>query len=80
MGISKSGCSRTITKEDLENKYKNGFSDGAKAVCSLILENLKDQKFEILDNKIDNYEIALKTIDESIKSVENRLNKYNNLN
>ena len=79
MGISKTGCSKSITKEDLEHKYKKGFSDGAKAVCSLILETLKDQRFEILDNKTENYEIALKTINESIKSVEDRLNKYNNL-
>lgn len=78
MGISKTGCSKSITKEDLEYKYKKGFSDGAKAVCSLIIETLKDQRFEILDNKTKNYEIALETINESIKSVEDRLNKYNN--
>lgn len=77
MGISKTGCSTSITKEDLEHKYKNGFLDGAKVVCSLILETLKDQRFEIFDNKIENYEIALKTVNESIKSVEDRLNKYN---
>lgn len=78
MGISKTGCSTSITKEDLECKYKHGFVDGAKAVCSLILETLKDQRFEIIDNKVENYEIALSTINESIKSVEERLNKYNN--
>lgn len=77
MSISKSGCSKSITKEDLEHKYKSGFADGAKAVCFLILESLKDQKLEILDNKIENYEIALTTVDESIKSVETRLKKYN---
>lgn len=78
MAISKTGCSKSITKEDLEHKYKSGFAAGAKAVCSLILETLNDQRFEILDNKIENYEIALETINESIKSVEDRLNKYNN--
>ena len=78
MGISRTGCSKSITKQDLEHKYKQGFSDGAKAVCSLIIETLKDQRFEILDNKTKNYEIALETINESIKSVEDRLNKYNN--
>lgn len=77
MGISKTGCSKSISKEDLEHKYKNGFADGAKAVCSLILEELKDQRFEILDNKNENYEVALKTINESIKSVQDRLDKYN---
>lgn len=77
MGIRKTGCSQSITKEDLEHKYKEGFSDGTKAVCSLILETLKDQRFEILDSKTENFEIALKTVNESIKSVENRLNKYN---
>jgi len=77
MGLSKSGCSNSVTKEDLEHKYKSGFADGAQAVCSLILEELKDQRFEILDNKIENYEIALSTINESIKSVEDRLEKYN---
>lgn len=48
MSISKTGCSKSITKEDLECKYKKGFSDGAKAVCGLILETLKDQRYEIL--------------------------------
>ena len=60
--IGKIGCSQSITKKNLERKYQKGFADGAKAVCSLILETLKDQKFEILDNKIENYEIALNTI------------------
>ena len=53
MSISKTGCSKSITKEDLEHKYKKGFSDGAKAVCSLILETLKEQRFEILDSSND---------------------------
>lgn len=74
--ISKTGCSKSITKEDLEYEYKKGFSDGAKAVCGLILETLKDQRFDILDNS--NNEIALQTINTSIKSVQGRLDKYNN--
>ena len=78
MRINKTDYSKSITKEDLERKYTSGFADGAKAVCSLILEILKDQKFEILDDKNKNYEIALETINKSIKSVENRLNEYNN--
>lgn len=61
---------------DLEYKYKKGFSDGAKAVCGLILETLKDQRFDILDNS--NNEIALHTINTSIKSVQDRFDKYNN--
>lgn len=76
MSISKTGCSKSITKEDLEHKYKKGFSDGAKAVCGLILETLKDQRFDILDSS--NNEIALQTINASIKSVQDRLDKYNN--
>ena len=76
MSISKTGCSKSITKEDLEYKYKKGFSDGAKAVCCLILETLKDQRFDILDSS--NNEIALQTINTSIKSVQDRLDKYNN--
>ena len=68
MSISKTGCSKSIIKEDLEYKYKKGFSDGAKAVCGLILETLKDQRFDI----------ALQTINASIKSVQDRLDKYNN--
>ena len=76
MSISKTGCSKSITKEDLEYKYKKGFSDGAKAVCGLILETLKDQRFDILDSS--NNEIALQTINTSIKSVQDRLDKYNN--
>lgn len=76
MGLSKSGCSSSITKEDLEHKYKTGFADGLKAACSLILEPLKDQRFEILDDKTAGYETALKTIDDSIHSVEKRLEKY----
>ena len=81
MGLSESSCD-SITKDDLERKYKSGFVDGLKMACSLILEGLKDQKFEILDDcrhdKVDNYEIALKTIDDSIHSVEKRLDKYSN--
>lgn len=76
MSISKTSCSKSITKEDLEYKYKKGFSDGAKAVCGLILETLKDQRFDILDNS--NNEIALHTINTSIKSVQDRFDKYNN--
>lgn len=76
MGLSKNGCSSSITKEDLEHKYKTGFIDGLKMACSLILETLKDQRFEIMDNKVDGYEIALKTIDDSIQSVEKRLAGY----
>lgn len=76
MSISRTGCSKSITKEDLEYKYKKGFSDGAKAVCGLILETLKDQRFDIIDNS--NNEIALHTINTSIKSVQDRFDKYNN--
>lgn len=76
MSISKTGCSKSITKKDLEYEYKKGFSDGAKAVCGLILETLKDQRFDILDSS--NNEIALQTINASIKSVQDRLDKYNN--
>ena len=76
MGLSKSGCSSSITKEDLEHKYKIGFVDGLKMACSLILETLQDQKFEILDDKTEGFEIALKTVNESIKSVEKRLDGY----
>lgn len=54
-----------------------GFSDGLKAACLLILESLKDQRFEIIDSKKENCAIALDTIDKSIKSVEDRLNYYN---
>lgn len=36
MGISKSGCSSSITKEDLENMYKQGFVEGYKH-CQEIL-------------------------------------------
>lgn len=67
MSISKTGCSYSITKEDLECEYKKWFSDDAKAVCGLILETLQDQRFEILDSPND--EIALQTINISIKSV-----------
>ena len=60
----------------MEHKYKKGFSVGSKAVCGLILETLKDQRFDILDSS--NNEIALQTINASIKSVQDRLDKYNN--
>lgn len=79
MSISKTGCSKSVTKEDLEIKYKKGFADGAKAVCSLILEELKDQRFEIIDSKTENYEVALNTINGSIKAVEDRLARYNKI-
>lgn len=76
MGISKSGCSVSITKEDLKRKYEQGFVDGLIAACTLILEELQDQRFDILDEKTENYEVVLATVDKRIKSVENRLNHY----
>ncbi len=38
-------------------------------------DNLKEQRFEILDSSND--EIALQTINISIKSVQDRFDKYN---
>jgi hypothetical protein len=76
------GCNCAYDEEEIEfrrefDRNNVNILDGAKIACSLILETLKDQRFEILDSKTENYEIALKTVDESIKSVEDRLNKYN---
>lgn len=76
MGISKTGCSESITKVDLENKYKTGFVDGLKTACELILEELKDQRFEIIDNKNEDCKVALKTVNKSIQFVQDRLNQY----
>lgn len=76
MSISKTGCSESITKVDLENKYKKGFADGLKTACELILEELKDQRFEIIDDKHEDCKVALKTVNKSIQSVQDRLNKY----
>lgn len=48
MGISESGCSKSITKTDLEAKYKQGFVEGVRAVSDIILElNIAD----VLDNR-----------------------------
>lgn len=62
--------------EEAESSYKKGFTAGMKAACSLILDELKDQRFEVLDSKPEGYEIALDTIDKSINSVRSRLDKY----
>lgn len=40
MGISKSGCSRSITKSDLDATYKQGFKD-----CVQELNQIKKQAF-----------------------------------
>lgn len=62
--------------QETEENYKKGFANGAKEMCALILDELKDQRFEILDSKPEGYEIALDTIDKSINSVRSRLDKY----
>ena len=40
MGISKSGCSKSITKSDLDSTYKQGFKDGVQE-----LNEIKKQAF-----------------------------------
>ncbi|MBQ4530162.1 MAG: hypothetical protein IJA36_06070 [Lachnospiraceae bacterium] len=40
MGISKTGCSRSITKEDLDRSYKQGFMEGVKNI-----EMIKEEYF-----------------------------------
>lgn len=62
--------------QETEENYKKGFANGAKEMCALILDELKDQRFEILDSQPEGYEIALDTIDKSINSVKRRLDKY----
>ena len=46
MGISKTGCSRSITKTDLDNAYKQGFADCAKILneCKKELQAYKDKE------------------------------------
>ena len=58
MGISKSGCSRSITKADLEMAYKQGFVEGA--------QNLKKMKKEAFIDGIE----ASKTIEWTRESEE----------
>lgn len=63
--------------QETEVSYKKGFTSGVKEAYSLILDELKSQRFEILDSQPEGYEIALDTIDKSINSVRSRLDKYN---
>lgn len=63
--------------QETEVSYKKGFTSGAKEMCALILDELKDQRFELLDSKPEGYEAALDVIDKSINSVKSRLDKYN---
>lgn len=46
MGISKSGCSKRITKTDLDHAYKQGFADCAKILggCQKELQGYKDKE------------------------------------
>ena len=37
MAISKSGCSSSITKADLDASYKQGFAECARAITDIIL-------------------------------------------
>lgn len=37
MALSKTGCSRSITKKDLDAAYKQGFADCAKTISEIIL-------------------------------------------
>lgn len=67
--------------QETEVSYKKGFTSGVKEAYSLILDGLKDQRFELLvellDSQPENYEIALDTINKSINSLRSRLDKYN---
>lgn len=63
--------------QETEVSYKKGFTSGVKEAYSLILDELKDQRFEVLDSKPENYEVALNAIDKSINSLRSRLDKYN---
>lgn len=63
--------------QETEVSYKKGFTSGVKEAYSLILDDLKSQRFELLDSKPENYEIALDTINKSINSLRSRLDKYN---
>lgn len=78
MGISKTGCSKTITKSDLEAMYYQGFKEGVE--ISKDRENKAyNQALEDLKNKIDdeycdgNYgdyhevEMIVRMIDELMK-------------
>ena len=50
MGISKTGCSSSITKEDLNNMYKQGFVEGykkAQAGIDRVLERLEEKETEL---------------------------------
>ncbi len=63
--------------QETEVSYKKGFTSGVKEAYSLILDELKSQRFELLDSKPEGYEAALDVIDKSINSVKSRLDKYN---
>lgn len=76
MGLSKTGCSTSFTKKDLEHRYVTGFVDGAKAVCSLILSDLETQKQQSMRNK--EHTDVIESLDHSIKLVRDRLDSYSN--
>ena len=49
MGLSKTGCSTSITKEDLDASYKAGFAEGTITQLKLLREQLIERRddFEI---------------------------------
>ena len=54
MGISKSGCSTSITKSDLDAQYKNGFATGT----IIILKQLREELCERRENLRAEYEMC----------------------
>jgi hypothetical protein len=64
MGISKTGCSKIITKTDLDRAYKQGFMEGVK-----YLEDMKEEYFRkgIEASKTIKWELESEEIERVVK-------------
>lgn len=49
MGISKTDCSRSITKQDLENRYVQGIAEGALASLKCFRNRLTEHKEQLME-------------------------------
>lgn len=78
MSISKTGCSSSITKADLESSYKQGFADCAKILADDYNQALSDL-WKLVTSKYDDV-MDLQDLSECIEELKKGGNKNDRRN
>lgn len=71
MSLSKSGCSKSITKSDLDAMYYQGFAEGVEMVCENIIRELevcKKVSYDLWDG-----EASQRAFQKAIEVVQSKL-------